>query len=176
MSPATRERRGCKAMSLAARERRCLALLVRNEGRLRACSFTSRVYESHCCFVCRKTLSHAVWYPSLARAHVTVARGIHFTSLGHSVSRPVHMNSQPSDGGAENIVEHKRLELLPEETLYLIERGTLACSLAYDESREHIPGLIRPAISVQHAYASMIGTVDLTLEKYQVGVAQCRSP
>ncbi len=35
-----------------------------------------------------KSVSYAVWYPDLARAHVTVARGVHFTSMGHSVQRP----------------------------------------------------------------------------------------
>src|SRR5216683_5734978 len=37
---------------------------------------------------CSKSVSYAVWYPDLARAHVTVARGVHFTSMGHSVQRP----------------------------------------------------------------------------------------
>src|SRR5437588_206683 len=63
-----------------------------------------------------KSVSYAVWYPDLARAHVTVAQGIHFTSMGHSVQRP-------SPAGKSR----KRLELLPEETLYLMEKGALFC-------------------------------------------------
>jgi tRNA-splicing endonuclease subunit Sen54 len=66
---------------------------------------------------------------------------------------------------------HKRLELLPEEALYLIERGSVFCwketslDLASVDNFEEILG---SPMSVQQAFSEMIGTEDLTLERYQV--------
>ena len=109
-------------------------------------------------------MSHAIWYPELKRAHVTVAKGILFASLGHSASREI----AGSDG---TLKIQKRMELLPEETLYLVERGAMYCWKPTDlllakasllDDMEGVP------MSVQQAYAEMIGTEDLTLEKYQV--------
>ncbi|KAI0313847.1 tRNA-splicing endonuclease subunit sen54 N-term-domain-containing protein [Amylostereum chailletii] len=112
-----------------------------------------------------KSISYAVWYPVLARAHVTTARGIHFnTSMGHSIARP----SPTSD----KLV--KRLELLPEEALYLVEKGALFCWKAVDgvtdvSDQVDADGAMQGApMSVQEAFASMIGTEDITLERYQV--------
>ncbi|KAL6303916.1 tRNA-splicing endonuclease subunit sen54 N-term-domain-containing protein [Sparassis latifolia] len=111
-----------------------------------------------------KSVSHAVWYPDIARAHVTVARGVHFANMGHSVAR----TSTVRDGMKR---AQKRLELLPEEALYLVERGAMFCWEASDaqyadidamEDSESVP------MSVQQAFAEMVGREDLTLEKYQV--------
>jgi tRNA-splicing endonuclease subunit Sen54 len=103
--------------------------------------------------------------PSISRVHVTRAKGIHFNSMGHSVAR-------------ENTLEKsiKRLELLPEEALYLVERGTLLChrdlgtisTLQQDEEN-------LPILSVQQAFAEMIGAEGITLEKYQVGSLRLNS-
>ncbi|PIL22662.1 hypothetical protein GSI_15354 [Ganoderma sinense ZZ0214-1] len=113
--------------------------------------------------ISNKSVSHAIWYPQLKRAHVTVARGIHFTTTGHSVAR--------TSAELEDVKKARRLELLPEEALYLIERGAMYCW-----SPTHVPlpeavlldNLEGVPMSVQQAYAEMIGTEDLTLEKYQV--------
>ena len=64
------------------------------------------------------------------------------------------------------------LELLPEEALFLIERGSMFCYT-------HLPGdtisggseLDGVPMTVQQAYSSMIGREGLTLEKYQVSSA-----
>ena len=112
--------------------------------------------------LCSKSVSYAVWYPDLARAHVTVARGVHFTSMGHSVQRPskVSMKAQ------------KRLELLPEEALYLVEKGALFCWRASRDSHDEDSGWDSASqgapMSVQQAYTEMIGTQDLTLDRYHV--------
>ncbi|EPQ51094.1 hypothetical protein GLOTRDRAFT_141228 [Gloeophyllum trabeum ATCC 11539] len=110
-----------------------------------------------------KSMSYGLWYPQLARAHVTVAKGIHFTSMGHFVQR-ASADSQTK--------LQKRLELLPEEALYLVERGALWCWKQVDVVSESVdatdPDGRGPPMSVQQAYAEMIGTQDLTLEKYQV--------
>jgi hypothetical protein len=104
---------------------------------------------------------------------VTVARGIHFTSMGHSVHRP----SPPSSSRAGK--PRKRLELLPEEALYLMEKGALFCWKATsrdddvddeDEGIEWDSASQGAPMSVQQAYAEMIGKQDLTLERYQVCV------
>lgn len=106
-----------------------------------------------------KAVSYAIWYPSIGRAHVTLAKGIHFSAMGHSAPRPV---------GVEKI--YKRLELLPEEAIYLVERGSLFCwkdvglDLAH-AGLENIPGA---PMTVQQVYAEMLGVENLTLEKLQV--------
>lgn len=109
-----------------------------------------------------------MWYPTIARTHVTLARGIHFSSLGHSVPRPVS-----NDGDQSKI--RKRLELLPEESLYLIERGALFCTKESHILKSNIPGgedVEGVPMSVQQAFAEMIGKEDLTLERYQVRITQ----
>ncbi|KAJ7079125.1 tRNA-splicing endonuclease subunit sen54 N-term-domain-containing protein [Mycena belliarum] len=111
-----------------------------------------------------KAVSYAMWHPQMARAHVITARGTLFTSLGHSAPRLI----VAADGSEKY---HKRLELLPEEALYLIERGSAFCwkettlDLSTTEGLEDILG---PPMSVQQAFSEMIGTEDLTLERYQV--------
>ena len=118
-----------------------------------------------------KSISYAVWYPDIARAHVTLSRGIHFTTMGHSVARA-------SVPGGDSKKVHKRLELLPEETLYLVERGAMLCWKASNLVSMDAPGLDDVEgipMAVQQAYAEMIGTEDLTLEKYQVLWYHCLS-
>ncbi|EGO19318.1 hypothetical protein SERLADRAFT_479745 [Serpula lacrymans var. lacrymans S7.9] len=111
--------------------------------------------------IANKSISYAVWYPDIARAHVTVARGIHFTAMGHSVAR-----QNAAEDGSSKL--QKRLELLPEEALYLVERGAMLC---FKQTQADITGMddIEGApMSVQQAFAEMIGQEDLSLEKYQV--------
>ncbi|KAJ3573636.1 hypothetical protein NP233_g2305 [Leucocoprinus birnbaumii] len=112
----------------------------------------------------RKGISYGIWHPSLARTQVTVQRGIHFTSMGHSAARPTL-----DEDGATKI--KKRLELLPEEAIYLIERGALFCWGESDVDTSHLQGfegIAGAPMSVQQAYAEMIGKENLTLEKFQV--------
>ncbi|KAG8681370.1 tRNA-splicing endonuclease subunit sen54, partial [Ceratobasidium sp. 395] len=73
-----------------------------------------------------KTISYAIWYPEIARAHVIAARGTHFSVLGHSAVRP----AGSTDSGPNK--PQKRLELMPEEALYLMERGSLFCWRDYE--------------------------------------------
>ena len=84
--------------------------------------------------------------------------------MGHSAVR-----STRDENGLEKL--KKRLELLPEEAIYLIERGALFC---WNESDVHTPhfqgfeGIAGIPMSVQQAYAEMIGKENLTLERFQV--------
>lgn len=111
-----------------------------------------------------KGISYGIWHPVLGRTHVTIPRGIHFSTMGHSAPRPTL-----DENGATKI--HKRLELLPEESIYLIERGALFCwkECDIDTSRlQGFEGFSGVPMSVQQAYAEMIGSENLTLEKFQV--------
>ncbi|MBW0478357.1 hypothetical protein O181_018072 [Austropuccinia psidii MF-1] len=75
-----------------------------------------------------------------------VAKGVSFSSIGR-------WNRQ-----------RKRLELMPEELLYLVERGSVQCWTNEDKST----GEGSVPMSVQWAWSEMIGTDRLSLERYQV--------
>ena len=68
--------------------------------------------------------------------------GIHFQTMGRYES------------------SRKRLELLPEEALYLIERSTIECWTS--EMKDAVP------MSLQHAWSVMINAGVLSAERYQV--------
>ncbi|KAF8125714.1 tRNA-splicing endonuclease subunit sen54 N-term-domain-containing protein [Boletus edulis] len=116
-----------------------------------------------------KTISYGIWYPSIDRVHVTTARGIHFSAMGYSISRTAQDNCQSPPSKLP-----KRLELLPEEALYLIERGALFCYKSFSggaslvDSSKHESQSQGAPMSVQQSFAEMIGREDLTLERYQV--------
>ncbi|KAI0035174.1 tRNA-splicing endonuclease subunit sen54 N-term-domain-containing protein [Vararia minispora EC-137] len=113
--------------------------------------------------VASKSMSYAVWHPAIARAHVTTARGVDLASMGHTVARS--SSSDPTR-------MHKRLELLPEEALYLVEKGTLLCWKAvegFEIKDDEVGGTMLGApMSVQEAFATMLDTEGITLERYQV--------
>ncbi|KAJ3777072.1 tRNA-splicing endonuclease subunit sen54 N-term-domain-containing protein [Lentinula raphanica] len=114
--------------------------------------------------ISNKSLSYGTWHPSIARVSVTVARGTVMGTIGHSVPRETVMPNG-------NLKTQKRLELLPEEAIYLIERGSLLC---WKESEmEYLNEGIFESVSgspmtVQQAYTEMIGKEDLTMDRYQV--------
>ncbi|KAG9018633.1 tRNA-splicing endonuclease subunit sen54 [Tulasnella sp. 427] len=124
-----------------------------------------------------KTISYALWFPETGYAQVILARGAAFGSLGYSNVR------EPIDAAKKG--KGKNLELLPEEALYMVERGSMYCWRVGREGAktaedvletplpsggdiplEDIPGT---PMSVQEAFAEMIGGVSgLTTEQYQV--------
>ncbi|CAE6456176.1 unnamed protein product [Rhizoctonia solani] len=118
-----------------------------------------------------KTISYAVWYPTLGRAHVTVARGTHFSTLGHSAIREPEPNSNSTKA-------QKHLELMPEEALYLMERGSLFCwkenavsASMRDELDSDLDDCnvsIGAPMSVQQAFTEMIGVDGLEIQHYLV--------
>lgn len=66
---------------------------------------------------------------------------------------------------------HTRLALLPEEVLYLTERGSLLCWKQEDPKQQLTTSAFDKEgtpMSVQQAYAELIGQESLTLERYQV--------
>ncbi|KAE9399107.1 hypothetical protein BT96DRAFT_957369 [Gymnopus androsaceus JB14] len=114
--------------------------------------------------ISNKGISYGTWHPSLARVSVTISRGTAMNTIGHSAPRETAMPN-----GTLKI--QKRLELLPEEAIYLIERGSLMC---WKESTIDYPmdGIFESVtgspMTVQQAYTEMIGTEDLTIDRYQV--------
>lgn len=137
-------------------------------------SFTIRTVNQELMRYRSKTISYGIWYSSMDRVHVTTAHGIHFSTMGYSISRTVQCNNTNNETQGPSSKLPKRLELLPEEALYLIERGALFCyksvssevSLTDPSSYEtQSPGV---PMSVQEAFAEMIGREELTLERYQV--------
>ena len=81
--------------------------------------------------------------------------------MGHSAARPT-----PTGKGSTK--PQKRLELLPEEAVYLIERGALFCWKDVQVDLTGLGDVEGAPMTVQQAFAEMIGKQDLTLEKYQV--------
>lgn len=85
-------------------------------------------------------------------------------TCGHSAPREIIL----PDG---TLKTQKRLELLPEEAIYLIERGSLMCwkeslmEYPMDGTFESVTG---SPMTVQQAYTEMIGKEDLTMDRYQV--------
>jgi tRNA-splicing endonuclease subunit Sen54 len=148
--------------------------------------------------VASKNISIAMWEPGLNRAIVELARGSVFSSMG--VARRVNVLTNGND---EDIEHHcfpgrtdlerdgvwkegsfyektrSRLELLPEEALYLVERGSLECRIRgkgkakssltektdYDVDSE---GADWAPMSVQQAFATLLFKEDLTRERYQL--------
>lgn len=134
-----------------------------------------------------KSLSKAIWDPTLNRAVVQVSQGTTISSLGVTSRYPVIASSSSSSSagvppgsndtiGPQNQVGvlkagvfyprmTSQVELFPEEALYLIERGTLECTvpmrLADAEETVQVP------LSLQHAFSLMIGKDGCTRERYQ---------
>lgn len=91
-----------------------------------------------------KSYNKATWHPELARASMSVegVHGIHFQTMGRYIA------------------QRQRIELLPEELLYLVERGALECW-----TEEGVP------MSAQHVFMVAFTSGILTFEQYQVRIS-----
>lgn len=69
-----------------------------------------------------KAVSYAVWNERARRATLLMTRGNHLTKMGHAVRRSVSPSSSSSTTESQTQI---RIDLLPEEVLYLIDRGSL---------------------------------------------------
>ncbi|KAL0058373.1 tRNA-splicing endonuclease subunit sen54 [Marasmius tenuissimus] len=121
----------------------------------------------------QKSLCYGVYHPELCRVSVPITRGQVISTIGHSAPRPTVLPD-----GTTKI--QKRLELLPEEAIYLIERGSMFCwkdsvivyGASNTDSKENPFEVIEGApMTVQQAFTELIGKEGLTLEKYQAGLA-----
>lgn len=146
-----------------------------------------------------KSISIASWHPKLGRAIVHLVRGQTFASMG--VSRRVAVLE---DGQFEDLAHiyqkegkpiapvagvtkegifwpkmQSRLELLPEEALYLVERGSLECRVYHksngsgivEEMRDYDDVVENPnwvPMSLEQAFSTIIGVDGLTRPHYQL--------
>lgn len=116
-----------------------------------------------------KAPNRAIWDPIRERAYMVPVVD---PSLPPSakINRDSILHNENASAGAMHGIhflttgkynqERKRMELMPEEALYLIERGSIECWTS--EYNPTVP------VSVQHAWAIMITAADLSPERYQV--------
>ncbi|KAL8279072.1 hypothetical protein RQP46_008530 [Phenoliferia psychrophenolica] len=71
----------------------------------------------------------------------------------------------PADWSKLAYTSRKRIELMPEEALYLAERGTIEL---WSETVGDDGELLRVPMSIQQAWAAIIGHDELTLERFNV--------
>ena len=108
----------------------------------------------------------AVYHPETNMAYTQNPRGPHFTRMGHVLS------ADEDPLGDDSRTRGHRLWLLPEEVLYLLERGTLDVRWPQTEG-DGGAGDFGVPMSLQGAYAAFIGEEaarggGLTLERYAV--------
>ena len=106
-----------------------------------------------------RSLSTATWDPVFKRAFLHVSRGQSCAHCGVSERRVIDGQRQPAT-----------LELLPEETVYLVERGALDCRWTIapgtvPRAEDHARGI---PLSVAQAYALVLGQDGSTPERYQI--------
>ncbi|KAK1230057.1 tRNA-splicing endonuclease subunit sen54 [Marasmius sp. AFHP31] len=123
--------------------------------------------------ISQKSLCYGLYHPALCRVSVPITRGQVISTIGHSAPRPIVLPD-----GTTKI--QKRLELLPEEAIYLIERGSMFCwkdsDAVYGASNannkeNHFEIIEGAPMTVQQAFTELIGKEGLTLEKYQASLA-----
>lgn len=116
-----------------------------------------------------KSPNRAIWDPVLERAYMVPVADVSLPPSAH-INRELLTSSENASAGAVHGVhfltmgtfvhERKRMELMPEEVLYLIERGSVECWTSNVDPT--VP------MSVQHAWSIMINAAQLTPERYQV--------
>lgn len=147
-----------------------------------------------------KNISHATMTSVSPFAQVQVVRGNLFLTMGHTIrpppaSRaPAPASSSSAPDSAPPPANTSTMELLPEEALYLLERGTMQIwchpsAYPHDSSSSSQPvlsdgdGTAGPTpewdddlqgfkdtveMSVMEGFSTFIGMQGLTLERYQV--------
>lgn len=105
----------------------------------------------------------ATYHPETNMAYTYNPKGPHFAKMGNVLSAQ-------NDPLGNDELRGKRLWLLPEEVLYLLERGSLDVRWSTEDDEEDGMGL---PMSLQGAYAMFIGDEEthegaLTLERYSV--------
>lgn len=113
-----------------------------------------------------KSISHAVLTPHSPYPYLLVARGHLLDTMGISVR-----HSQASSGStftAKGKIK-ARTQFLPEEALFMLERGSLQIWTAendeWDEEICGVPGGVE--MSVAEGFAAFLGKEGLSWERYQ---------
>ena len=107
---------------------------------------------------------------SVGRSHAPKARilGIYDSTTGLTMLSGQKGQHFRTMGQAK---ANSDIKLLPEEALYLLERGSLELFWPYDDQGESC----RLSMSLQSAYATLLGQRGLTLERYIVYACLKRS-
>ena len=132
-----------------------------------------------------KNMSHAVWcHKNSPFPQVKVLRGSAFLTMGHTIRPSVaqiqaHIQMKESLKGKEKAVPalQSSVELLPEEALYLLERGSMTIWQGEDEGEFHeeYQGYDKMTeMTALEAFSSFIGMEGLSLDRYQVSYESCR--
>lgn len=110
-----------------------------------------------------KAYNSFTWRPAVDGGRATAdgpAFGVHFMNLG------VHS------------AERKRLELLPEEALYMVERGAIELwkeeEVGGGEEGGERGEVVRVPMTVQQAWAELIGRDELTIDRFGVSLSFTR--
>ncbi|PWN49774.1 hypothetical protein IE53DRAFT_411384 [Violaceomyces palustris] len=117
--------------------------------------------------ISERNLTRTTWDPSVNRVVAHQTFGKIFDSMGVSVKRDVVVDPH-SDPPA--IAKVTRLELLPEEALFLLERGAISCGITVDDPKPH-PSDQMPEctpMSLQQAFSVMLDKDGCSRERYQV--------
>lgn len=141
-------------------------------------------------------MSHAIWCTGISPyPQVKIIKGQAFSTMGHTIrpspaeiQRQIEIKTDLKLKGKEtDVVPLKsRVELLPEEALYLLERGTMQIwkgradpaegnvDFEFDEEEARFEGLTE--LTVSEGFARFVGMDGLSLERYQVGLPFVSKP
>lgn len=132
-------------------------------------------------------MSHAIWVPTLSpNPQVKVIKGQAFLTMGHTirpsadqVKKHILLKTElTAKGKGKDVPALKsNVELLPEEALYLLERGSLqiwqpggggdeGSKMEFDEDTQTFPGCTE--VTVMEGFARFVGMDGLSVERYQV--------
>jgi hypothetical protein len=132
-------------------------------------------------------MSHAIWVPSQSpNPQVKVIKGQAFLTMGHTirpsadqVKKHIELKTELNAKGKGKDVPalKSNVELLPEEALYLLERGSLQIwqpggggdeelKMEFDEDTQTFPGCTE--VTVMEGFARFVGMDGLSMERYQV--------
>ncbi|PWY96953.1 hypothetical protein BCV70DRAFT_203296 [Testicularia cyperi] len=129
-----------------------------------------------------RSLVRATWIPRTSRAVLHDVQGKIFETVG-IITRTTTTSTTTGADGAHKLVTKTRNELLPEEALFLMERGSLQLySLPISSSSSSKSSLqseeeawdgqlntdVQPPMSLQQAYAQLMDKNHLSREKYLV--------
>ncbi|KAI5449698.1 tRNA-splicing endonuclease subunit sen54 [Naganishia albida] len=130
-----------------------------------------------------KNISHTTLSANSPFAQVQLVRGNLFLTLGHTIRAKGKPSAAAAAQDAIPPANTSTMELLPEEALYLLERGTMQIWCApsaydpalgrteqvgyeFDEEVQGFKGMVE--MSVMEGFSRFIGQEGLSLERYQV--------
>jgi tRNA-splicing endonuclease subunit Sen54 len=162
-------------------------------------TFPKIILNPHLCGVSSKNISHATMSSQSPFPQVQLVRGNLFLTLGHTIRPPYDptkgkspaLSTSAESAPATSTGNTSSMELLPEEALYLLERGSLQIWCApsaydpllpsnptgeagfeWDDAVQGFKGCVE--MTVLEGFSRFIGRDGLTLERYQVSFSALR--